>query len=320
MLTICDNYSDIIINRFKERKIEYAFHDIDGTHSLIRDWPPVMSICLYDVIENGLPENFDSEENRQRLIKSAGKEKLPETDEFCVESAGLSALTQMEWAIRRAVQEGKIKVNCNKSTNDEIIKRIFNGEEHYESLEQNHEMKDLLKVQTPRLFKFYESVLNGFCRDRNLLLAKENPENFRVDGSVEFLQFLKNSGVKNYFVTGAVVQRGMGMYEEVETLGYKIGEGELVESLIGSTWTEKKPKDMVMKSIIEEMQIDPEKILVIGDGRAEIQAGISMGAVTVSRLPKTAEHQRKLHSQLGTNIITESFSDNKFLGLFRQEE
>ena len=41
MLTIRENY-----------KIKYAFHDIDGTHSLIRDWPPVMSICLYDVILN----------------------------------------------------------------------------------------------------------------------------------------------------------------------------------------------------------------------------------------------------------------------------
>ena len=92
MLTIRDTY-----------KIKYAFHDIDGTHSLIRDWPPVMSICLYDVIENGLPNDFDSFENQQRLISLAGTMKLPETDQFCIESAGLSALTQMEWAIRRAV-------------------------------------------------------------------------------------------------------------------------------------------------------------------------------------------------------------------------
>ena len=103
--------SDIIIKNFESRNIKYAFHDIDGTHSLIREWPPVMSICLYDVIVNGLPEDFDSKENEKRLINEAGTKELPETDRFCVESAGLSALTQMEWAIRRAVEEKTVKIN-----------------------------------------------------------------------------------------------------------------------------------------------------------------------------------------------------------------
>ena len=72
MITAKNNNSSIVINPFSDRKIRYAFHDIDGTHSLIREWPPVMSICLYDVILNGLPENFDSDENRIRLINKAG--------------------------------------------------------------------------------------------------------------------------------------------------------------------------------------------------------------------------------------------------------
>ena len=113
MIIFHDTYSDIVTKHFETREIKYAFHDIDGTHSLIRDWPPVMSICLYDVITNGLPEDFDSDDNVKRLIDMAGTEKLMETDAFCVESAGLSALTQMEWAIRRSVQEGKILVDCN---------------------------------------------------------------------------------------------------------------------------------------------------------------------------------------------------------------
>ena len=83
---------------FEPRTIVCAFHDIDGTHSLIRNWPPVMSAVLNDVIERGLPGDFDSPENRQRLIGACGTRVLPETDRFCVESAGLSALTQMERA------------------------------------------------------------------------------------------------------------------------------------------------------------------------------------------------------------------------------
>ena len=39
-----------IVNAVKDRKIICAFHDIDGTHSLIREWPPIMSICLYIII------------------------------------------------------------------------------------------------------------------------------------------------------------------------------------------------------------------------------------------------------------------------------
>ena len=138
--------NEIVINN---HKIKYAFHDIDGTHSLIRDWPPVMSICLYDVIKNGLPKDFDSFENQQRLIFLAGTKVLPETDQFCIESAGLSALTQMEWAIRRAVQEGNIKVNCDMQTNSQIIDRINNGIEYNYDLPETYEMTEMLKVQTP---------------------------------------------------------------------------------------------------------------------------------------------------------------------------
>lgn len=308
MLTICDTY-----------KIKYAFHDIDGTHSLIRDWPPVMSICLYDVIENGLPNDFDSIENQNRLISLAGTKKLPETDQFCIESAGLSALTQMEWAIRRAVQEGNIKVNCDMKTNSQIIDRINNGIEYYDDLPETLEMTEMLKEQTPRLFKLYEQVLNGFCRDKNLEKAKENPNEFRISGSMEFLQFLKDNGVKNYFVTGAVVEKGMGMHQEVETLGYKIGKGELVEDIIGSTWTEKMPKDMVMKKLLKELGVKGENVLVVGDGRAEIQAGVQMGAFVVSRLPENADFQRELHKKLGTNVIIKDFCDKEFLELFKGE-
>ncbi len=300
-------------------KIEYAFHDIDGTHSLIRDWPPVMSICLYDVIKNGLPQDFDSIANQNRLISLAGTKNLPETDQFCIESAGLSALTQMEWAIRRAVQENTIKANCDMQTNAQIIDRINNGVEYYDDLPETPEMTEMLKEQTPRLFKLYEAVLNGFCRDKNLIKAKENPNEFRINGSMEFLQFLKDNGVKNYFVTGAVVEKGMGMHQEVETLGYKIGKDELVEDIIGSTWTEKMPKDMVMQKLLKDLGVKGENVLVIGDGRAEIQAGVQMGAFVVSRLPENADFQRELHKKLGTNIIIKDFCDKEFLDLFKGE-
>ncbi|MCI5970564.1 MAG: HAD family hydrolase [Oscillospiraceae bacterium] len=316
MLIIKNTGSSVVENGFEAREIKYAFHDIDGTHSLIREWPPVMSICLFDVIQNGLPDDFDSAENEKRLIELAGKEKHAETDKFCVESAGLSALTQMEWAIRRAVEDGKISVVCDGNKNSEIIKRIWNGEECFDDCGENREMLDMIENSAPRLFKLYERVLNGYCRDRNLSEAKNNPEKYRVGGSMDFMKFLHDNGVKNYFVTGAVVEKGMGMWEEVATLGYPIGKGEIAEDIIGSTWTQKLPKEVIMRNLCEKLGIDGKNILVVGDGRAEIFAGVEMGAVTVSRLPKSAEYQRRLHKKLGTNIIIEDYNDQEFKKLF----
>lgn len=316
MLKIKNLNSELVINPFEDAQITYAFHDIDGTHSLIRDWPPVMSICLYDVIVNGISEDFDSVDNAKRLIDAAGAKPLEETDRFCVESAGLSALTQMEWAIRRSVEEGNIKVNCDMNTNSEIIKRIWKGEELFDDLPETDEMNELLKDKTPRLFKLYEAVLNGYCRDKNLEKAKKNPGEFLIPGSMEFMKFLKDKGVKNYFVTGAVVEKGMGMYEEVEALGFEIGENKLAEDIIGSTWTEKMPKEQVMKKLLKTLGIDGKNVLVVGDGRAEISAGVEMGSVVISRLPKDAMHQRKLHKELGSNIIIEDYKDEKFFEMF----
>ncbi len=299
----------VCLRDFGVRTIKYAFHDIDGTHSLIRNWPPVMSVVLNDVIERGLPEDFDSDDNAARLIGAAGQKPLPETDRFCVESAGLSALTQMEWAIRRAVEEGKVSVDCDAAVNSEKARRIFGGEERFDDLPDTQAMQAMLSDKTPRLFRLYERVLNGYCRDKNLALARENPDLFRVKGSMAFLQKLRDAGVKNYFVTGAVVEKGKGMYEEVETLGYAMGEGKMVEAIIGSSWDRKMPKDEIMRELLAQLNARGEDVLVTGDGRSEIAAGVEMGALTLSRLNPDADRQRALHISLGTHMIVTDFED-----------
>lgn len=299
-----------IINAVENREIVCAFHDIDGTHSLIRNWPPVMSRVLYDTAVNGIPENLTSEENINRLVSLCGVEDLEETDRFCVESAGLSALTQMEWAIRRnqELTNGKF----NSALNSEIISLIWKGEEKFETFDEPKEYLDYLNEKTPKLFWVYEQVLNRYCRDNNLKKAKENPEEFLIPGSMEFMKYLHNNGIKNYFVTGAVVDKSiqppMGMYEEVLGLGFEIGEGKDVEDILGSTWDEKIPKDEVMRRLVKELGIDGKNVLVIGDGRSEISAGVSLGAVTVSILPETAKRQRELHCELGTNMIISDYT------------
>ena len=320
MLITTENALGIeVINAVKDRKIVCAFHDIDGTHSLIRNWPPVMSRVLYDTAVNGIPENLVSEENINRLVSLCDSEPLEETDRFCIESAGLSALTQMEWAIRRnqELTNGKF----NSETNSQIIRLIWQGEEKFEDFAEPGEYLAYLKEVTPKLFWVYEQVLNRFCRDKNLEKAKKNPEEFLVKGSKEFMQFLFDNGVKNYFVTGAVVDKSvvppMGMYEEVLGIGFDIGKGKVVEDILGSTWEEKIPKDEVMFRLVSDLGISGENVLVVGDGRSEISAGVKLNAVTISVLPKAAKRQRELHKELGTNIIITDYANENLKKIFK---
>lgn len=306
--------NDITVKDFGKREIKYAFHDIDGTYSLIRDWPPVMSIVLDYVSNEGIFDGYDSDENLKIIIEKTGTKPLPETDKFCVESAGLSALTQMEWAIRRAIQNNKIDIECDREDNLDKINRISRGEEVFET-KDSPELENFLSEHTPRLFRFYEKVLNGYCRDKNLEIAKKDPERFIIPGSVEFLSFLKENGVKNYFVTGAVVEKGMGMYEEVETLGFKIGEDEIIDDIIGSTWNEKLPKDIIMLRLLEKLGANGENVIVVGDGRSEISAGVKMGALCISRLNKDESYKRQLHIKLGTHMIIDDYTNKDFLSL-----
>ena len=320
-----------VCKSFGKRNITHVFHDIDGTHSLIRDWVPVMSLTLSTVIEKGLPDGYDSESNVQQLVDIVGKHPVEETDRFCIESAGLSALTQMEWAIRRAIEAGTITAEESGVdadglvVNSEIIGRIWNGEELFDDFDESAELRAFLQENTPRLFQMYERILNGACRDENVALALKNPDDFLVKGSHEFIKYLHDLGAVNYFVTGAVIhyndagEAEGGMYEEVCALGFEMGADKVVEAVYGSTWNHKIPKDKVMEKLCVDKGIDPSKVLIVGDGRSEIAAGTGMGAVMISRLPVDALQQRELHVRLGTNMILADYCDQDLFGLFYRE-
>ena len=303
------------VNPVGTRRIQCVIHDIDGTHSLIRDWPPVMSLSIHWAMTCGLRDDFDSPENLRALIGRVGQRKLDETDRFCIESAGLSAITQMEYGIRRAVELGNIPPDCGftltdrqKRNNAEIVRRIWNGHERFDDIAEPEAMRAFINERTPRLFKLYEAILNGACRDRNTAAAWANPEPWRVPGSMEFMQYLHDIGCLNYFVTGAVIYEDGGMFEEVKAIGFDVGPGKIVEALQGSSWDRKMPKDEVMRELCQSLGVPAANMLVIGDGRTEIKAGVDMGSVTMSRLPADARRQRELHVGFGTNYIVTDFT------------
>jgi phosphoglycolate phosphatase-like HAD superfamily hydrolase len=315
-----------VVRPVGRRRITHVIHDVDGTHSLIRQWPPVMSLVIHYAMHCGLAADFDSEENAAALVEGVGREPLPETDEFCVETAGLSALTQMEYGIRRAVQLGNVPDSAGLSltesqaaANADVISRIAEGEERFPDVDEPAQLAAFITEYAPRLFRLYEDVLNKASRDSNTADAREHPERWRVPGSLEFLAHLHSLGCTNYFVTGAVIYADGGMFEEVAALGFRVGPGRLVHSLEGSSWDRKEPKDEVMRDLCRREGIDPTDVLVVGDGRTEIRAGIDMGCVVMSRLPEDAVRPRALHRELGTNYILPDFTSPLLRKLIRAE-
>ena len=61
-----------VVRKVGERRLTHAIHDIDGTHSLIREWPPVMSLSIYHAMTCGLSDDFDSEATVKRLVDQTG--------------------------------------------------------------------------------------------------------------------------------------------------------------------------------------------------------------------------------------------------------
>ena len=65
-------------------------------------------------------------------------------------------------------------------------------------------------------------------------------------------------------------------------------------------------------------KLEGKSILVTGDGRSEISAGLALGALTISRLNPDAARQRELHESLGTHIMVEDFDDPLLEKVFRK--
>lgn len=309
-----------LVTSFEPREIVCAFHDIDGTHSLIRNWVPVMTLTTGYTARYGLPP--DDLETAVPMIMAREQEDFSVSHDFSIESAGLSALTQMEWAIRCGIRNGVIeRPDADPAVNQQIIDGIWAGRETFPELHEDPALTAWIQEKSSNLFRIYEKILLLMSRDRNLADARIHPDRWRVPGSMAFLRFLKDHGIPNYFVTGAVVEKlpngyAGTMFEEVDALGYKFGKDELLDSLEGSEWNLKLPKVDIMRNLARKLGIDPKNILFVGDGRSEIDAGRAMGGITISRLPADAQRARTIHRSLKTNFILEQYDPDDISRLF----
>jgi phosphoglycolate phosphatase-like HAD superfamily hydrolase len=315
-----------VVNRLGRRAVTHVLHDVDGTHSLIREWPPVMSAVLGYAMACGLSDDFDAPEHEAQLVEQVGSSTNAELLRFCEDSAGLSSLTQMEFGIRRALLAGTVAdqvgprlTGRQQALNAEVLRRIEAGEERFEELDESPELLAFIEERAPRLFRLYENVLHRACRNANTEAARRNPSEWRVPGSLNFLEHLREMGCVNYFVTGSVLRKDGGMAEEVEALGYDVGPGRLVECMVGADGARKTPKDEIMRLLLDTEGIHPANCLVVGDGRSEIEAGVSIGAAAMSRLPLEAVRRCEIHRNVGTNYIVPDFRGPVLRKLIRKE-
>ena len=150
-------------------------------------------------------ERDDVIENARKLIERVGRDELPEMFRICHDNAGFSAITQLEYGVRRAIQEGNVPqtlpiTDIDRERNELIIQKIQDGIERFPDVPEESYVTDFIDAVTPKLFVLYEKILNGACRDRNTADAWNNPEKWRVPGSLEFIEYLHQLGCINYFV------------------------------------------------------------------------------------------------------------------------
>jgi phosphoglycolate phosphatase-like HAD superfamily hydrolase len=115
----------------------------------------------------------------------------------------------------------------------------------------------------------------------NLRLKKfENNElsvdDYTLKGSLNFLEILKNRGIKMYLASGTDVQ---DVIREAKALGYAHYFGEHIYGSIGDVT--KNAKRMVIENIINKNNLHGPQVAAIGDGPVELREVKKRGGIAI---------------------------------------
>lgn len=161
---------------------------------------------------------------------------------YIEESTGIQTIFQMEWL---AEQVGKL---C--------------GEPPLDPWEYKDEYNEAL------LRKIRE-------RTEKLASGEAKKECFLVPGSLEFLNLLRQKEVEIYIASGTDD-------EDVRREAALLGVLPLVKSVKGAPPRKKDcSKEAVIRDILQDSTVSGDQMLVMGDGKVEIQLGKEAGALTV---------------------------------------
>lgn len=112
-------------------------------------------------------------------------------------------------------------------------------------------------------------------RKRRLETGEASAEEYLVPGSLWFLRYLRDAGIKIYIASGTDDE---DLQKEVTLLGVT----PLICRAKGAPHRQKScSKEAVLREILQTEKTPPENLLVVGDGKVEIALGNQAGAVTL---------------------------------------
>ncbi len=144
-------------------------------------------------------------------------------------------------------------------------------------------------------------------KKQKLLSGEASPEDYLMAGAVDFLQALRQRGVRIYVASGTD-------HPDVQTEAGALGILDLFDELRGAPVREEKcSKEAVLRTLMEDH--GGSELTLIGDGKVEISLGKAAGARTIGiigderRRGVAAEAKRARLTDAGAELLTIDFTD-----------
>ncbi len=208
----------------------------------------------------------------------ADDELVKEVRNYIDESTGIQTIFQMQWLV-------------------EAIKRY----------RRNPEVKD-----DPWWYKNEYNkrlMISVNKRKQSILSGRKSPKDYLIRGSEAFLNRLKGNGVEIYVASGTDFP---DVLNEVEVLKLKKYFKEIKGAPLGVAACS---KEAVLKKLVEDNKLKGQEVVVVGDGKVEINLGNQIGAKTIG----VASNEEKLYGvnpvkekrliKAGANIIVGDFTN-----------
>jgi phosphoglycolate phosphatase-like HAD superfamily hydrolase len=166
----------------------------------------------------------------------------------------------------------KIRDFIDESTGIQTIYQMHWLVEQVEKYNRNSEVHDAWWYKD----EYNRRLLQVVQRRTDKLISGElNPEDYRIKGSLEFLEALNGKGIDIYVASGT---DDVDVQREVESVGIK----QFVKHVAGAPHRRAdSPKEAVIKNLIENQGLHGSELVVVGDGKVEIGLGVEAGAITI---------------------------------------
>lgn len=213
----------------------------------------------------------------------AGPALEKEVDDYIDQSTGIQTVYQMQWLADRVRAAGHAA-----------------------------EGRDLWWYKEEYNRRLMEKIAS---RIREVTVHPEKREEHTVKGSEVFLSALREKGIELYLASGTDHE---DVAKEADALGLA-GYFTLIRGAPSRQMACSKEK--VIRLILQEKRLEPESLLIVGDGKVEISLGASFGAFTLG-VASNEETRRGVNEakrarliKAGADVLTGDFSDTA--GLLR---